>query len=125
MFVGVDSLIAFINRLKTIKAGICKETLSEVNDCLKRGDKFEKMWMDLKCYIHGTKKIDFEIPESYRSIQGGIVKYLMEKIFREHFPLPRKVVEDTPFVKGFKQGMEIAERIAAVRGAVKGVLDEK
>lgn len=133
MFVGNKNLAKFIDNLKTLtitnKYGhvinICNETLGEVSDCLRRGYKFEKMWIDLKCYVHGTKKIEEEIPEPYKRLQGGVIKYLMEKIFRKHFPLPRKVVKDTPFMKGFVRGIELAGELVKVRKAIKEVLDEK
>ena len=128
MFVGNKNLAKFIDNLKTLtitnKYGhvitICNETLSEISDSLRRGYKFECMWMDLQSKL---KKFRLAEDRNWTYTENE-----MRLLYEKYFPKPRKVVEDTPFMKGFVRGVELSERIVRMRKMIeeiKGVLDGK
>ena len=54
----------------------------------------------------------------------------MRLLYEKYFPKPRKVVEDTPFMKGFKRGVELAGKKVRLDRMIKelregGVADGK
>ena len=82
--------------------------LEEVREQLIRGDKFEKMWMDLETgIIWESSRLEFMIKSTMSMLK---LKYFLDR------PDNKK---DTAFIKGFKEGVELAERIVQARKIMK------
>ena len=127
MFVGNESLAKFVENLKIkkVRFEICNETLDEVSACLRRGEKFEKMWND---FIYALAHINigsYQNPFDKKMTELECVNEIVKSVQRRHFPQKVHTVDkkDTAFIKGFKQGIELAERVVALRKAVKEVCD--
>jgi len=84
----------------------------ELLEVIKRGEKFEAMWLDLEKIINGTVEYATPPPE-FRGYRGGILKYYMMLIEEKHFPAPK--VEYTPFIGGFYDGYQLGLDITEAR----------